>query len=309
MKRFFILFLMFALSVPVMGRKHPDVPQAYAYGSSIDIQGGFVGMPYSISGDAGKAFGIGDGGEFQLRYSYFFRRHWGIFTSFSLLGTGVDDIDYFGTVNKADGGRYRYGSAPYELNCVGAGSNPYGRNNGFFGAAFQVGIAYRYDFGGWSLRPMLGIGIGSRPENIFSYRQTPRDGSAASAVSYHTAEYHPDYLDEPVSDHSSVAAVLSAAVQLTYTFNRHFYISFECGVKSFPNGTRYEKTVYQYKKAVEPANWAESVALSELENRYVVDMDSGISTTARLPFNFLDINFGIGWNIGRNRHQSGRYSK
>ncbi len=137
MKRFFILFLMFALSVPVMGRKHPDVPQAYAYGSSIDIQGGFVGMPYSISGDAGKAFGIDDGGEFQLRYSYFFRRHWGIFTSFSLLGTGVDDIDYFGTVNKADGGRYRYGSAPYELNCVGAGSNPYGRNNGFFGAAFQ----------------------------------------------------------------------------------------------------------------------------------------------------------------------------
>ncbi len=307
MKRFFILVMALAVSVPVLARKHPEVPQAYAYGSSIDVQGGFVGMPYTISGDAGKACGMGAGGEFQLRYSYFFRRHWGIFASFSLLGTGIDDIDYFRTVNRADGGRYRYGSLPYGVYYSVNGSNLFSRDNDFFGLGFQVGVAYRYDFGGWSLRPRVGIGIGSYSGGSFSYKRTPRDGGAPTGVSCQVSQSYADYMDEPVYDSgSSAAAVLSASVQLTYTFNRHFYISAECGIKSFPNGRRYEKTVYQFKKAVEPANWAESVAMSELENRYVIDMESPVSTVAAHPFNFLDINFGIGWNIGRNRNRSGK---
>ncbi len=310
MKRFLILLLALALAVPTQARRQPNVPQAYAYGSSLDIQGGFVGMPFSVSGDAGKACGFGGGGEFQMRYSHFFGKHWGAFVSFSFLGTDIDDVNYFGTVNRADGGRYRYGRLANDIYYFENGKNLLGRDNSFSATAFQVGAAYRYDFGGWSLRPMVGVGLGIFDGNAFSYRRIPRDGSAPTGVAYHVAESYLDYMADPVYDNrSSLTAVLSASLQLTYTFNRHFYISAECGFKCFPNSFNYEKVSYQFKKAFEPTNWAESVAWSELGDRYVLDMDSAVSTAARLPFNFLNINFGIGWNIGMNRYQSGRYSK
>lgn len=156
---------------------------------------------------------------------------------------------------------------------------------------------------------MIGVGFGNYEGNNFGYRRTPRDGGAHSAVSYRISNGYLDYMDKPVYDRSRITAVISASLQLTYTFNRHFYISAECGFKSFPNSFNYEKVSYQFKKAFEPSNWAESVAMSELENKYVIDLDSAVSTAARLPFNFLNINFGIGWNIGRNRYQSGKYSK
>ena len=309
MKRFLILFLAFVMAVQAQARRHPNVPQQYAYGSSIDIQGGFVGMPYSISGDAGAALGLGCGGEFQMRYSHFFQKHWGFFVSFSALGTEISDVNYFGTVNKADGGRYRYGRLTNDIYSFRNGIDLFDCDNSFSAAAFQIGAAYRYDFGGWSLRPMVGVGVGSLYGNSFSYRRIPRDGSAPTGVAYRVTESYLDYMAEPVSDNNSVTAVLSASLQLTYTFNRHFYISAECGFKCFPNSFNYEKVTYQFKKAFEPNNWAESVAWSELENRYVIDMDSAVSTVARLPFNFLSVNFGIGWNIGMNRYQSGKYSK
>ena len=236
----------------------------------------------------------------------------GLFVSFSTVNVDIDDVGYFGTVNRSDGGRYRYGSLPrgaYYNSYDGNGRYIFGRDNDFFATAFQVGAAYRYDFGGWSLRPMIGVGFGIYDGNNFGYRRTPRDGGAPSAVSYRVSNGYLDYMDEPVDDRSRITAVISASLQLTYTFNRHFYISAECGLKSFPNTFNYEKVSYQFKKAFEPSNWAESVAMSELENKYVIDLDSAVSTAARLPFNFLNINFGIGWNIGRNRYQSGKYSK
>ena len=309
MKRFLILLMMVALTVQAQARRRSDVPQAYAYGSSVDVLGGFVGMPFSVSGDSGNACGIGAGGEFQMRYSHFFGKHLGAFVSFSILGTDIDDVSYFGAVNRADGGRYRYGRLTNDIYSFRNGAELFGCDNSFSAAAFQIGAAYRYDFGGWSLRPMVGIGVGSLRGNSFSYRRIPRDGSAPTGVTYRVTESYLDYMEEPVSDNKSITAVLSASLQLTYTFNRHFYISAECGFKCFPNSFNYEKVSYQFKKAFEPTNWAESVAWSELGDRYVLDMDSAVSTAARLPFNFLNINFGIGWNIGMNRYQSGRYSK
>lgn len=301
MKRFLVLVLAAIIAVPLHSRKYPDVPRAYAYGNSLDLQGGLVGMPFSVSGDAGRAFGIGAGGEFNIRYSHFFWKHWGIFASFSYLGTTVDAPCYFGTVNRADGGRYRYGKLS------NSDFRTFGRDNSFSGAAFLVGAAYRYDFGGWSLRPMIGVGFGDYEVGSFSYKCTPREGGVPIGVSYKVEELRVDYLDEPVSRSDRPIAVLSASLQLTYTFNHHFYLSVECGLKSFPNEYRYVKTTYQFKKAYEPSNWAESVAMSELEDKYVLDKNSATTSLARLPFNFLNLNFGIGWNLGRNRYQSGKY--
>ena len=308
MKRLLLPFLTLLLAAPVYAQSYSEVPQEYAYGSSVDLQGGLSVMPYSISGDKRKAVGGATGGNFQARYSYFFHKHWGIFASFSYTEADFGQKEYFGTVNRADGGAYRYKTLPesgfYESYESRRRYNEYSA-----AAALQVGVAYRYDFGHWSLRPMVGVGFGSYDAQTVAYKRTPRNGSVPTAVSYRVSRSALDYLDETEHYESSICAVLSASLQLTYTFSRHFYISAECGFRSFPNERRYERVEYRFRTAFDPSNWAESVAMSELEGKYVIDKDTGVSENVHMPCNFLVFNFGIGWNLGRNRYQSGKYSK
>lgn len=103
MKRIFVLLAAIVLVLPLWARREPNVPQAYAYGVSLDVQGGYVLMPYSFYGEKRTALGIGTGGEFQLRTTYFIGKHWGMFASFSYLSADMDDVAYFWTVNRADG--------------------------------------------------------------------------------------------------------------------------------------------------------------------------------------------------------------
>ena len=51
------------------GPRRFGTPQEYAYGSSIDMQAGIAGMPFSYSGELRNAIGMSGGGEFQLRYT------------------------------------------------------------------------------------------------------------------------------------------------------------------------------------------------------------------------------------------------
>lgn len=309
MKRIFVLLAAIVLVLPLWARREPNVPQAYAYGVSLDVQGGYVLMPYSFYGEKRTALGIETGGEFQLRTTYFIGKHWGMFASFSYLSADMDDVAYFWTVNRADGGRYRYGRLPDSG--YYSGSNRLSVDNDFSAAVFLVGAAYRYDFGGWSLCPRVGVGITNFSGDFKSYQRIPRDGSDPTVVGFkQIASSYPDYLAQPdLLDKKNISPAFSLSLQLCYTFNRHFYISAECGFKSFPNELRYSKNVYEFKKSFEPSNWAEAVGLSELEKRQIIDWGSEKISRTRLPFNFLNFNFGIGWYLGRNRYQSGRYSK
>ena len=101
MKRIFVLLAAIVLVLPLWARREPNVPQAYAYGVSLDVQGGYVLMPYAFYGEKRTALGIGTGGEFQLRTTYFIGKHWGMFASFSYLSADMDDVAYFWTVNRA----------------------------------------------------------------------------------------------------------------------------------------------------------------------------------------------------------------
>ena len=157
----------------------------------------------------------------------------------------------------------------------------------------------------------MGVGITNFSGDFKSYQRIPRDGSDPTVVGFkQIASSYPDYLAQPnLLDKKNISPAFSLSLQLCYTFNRHFYISAECGFKSFPNELRYSKNVYEFKKSFEPSNWAEAVGLSELEKRQIIDWGSEKISRTRLPFNFLSFNFGIGWYLGRNRYQSGRYSK
>lgn len=120
----------------------------YAYGHSIDMQFGYTVSPSKVSGDAGTAMAFRDGASFDIRYSYFFGRHFGLFGQLTLAGASADDIHYFGALYQADGNKYKY--EPY--------SDAFDK---VLMPILSVGPAMRFDAGGWSVRPRLGIGARS----------------------------------------------------------------------------------------------------------------------------------------------------
>lgn len=269
--RFILLALAVALcSFSSEARKRP-YPLEYAYGSSLEIQTGLSTMPFAIKGDAKTALGLYGGGDFQLRYTYFPGKHWGFFTSFSVNGGSASDKTFFYTVNNADGDRFIYNTDHFY----------HSQNNGYIAISFQLGAAYRYDFGRLSLRPRLGLGVADYDLYTINYARVPRAGGETVNFTYKIGDKTIDYLPNPYTSNGRTSFVSSAALQITYSIGNHFFISAECGAKAFLND-------YYYYRTVEDA--------------------AGIRTeSAILPRLLFNCNFGIGWNIGWNRNKSGKY--
>ena len=61
---------------------------------------------------------------------------------------------------------------------------------------------------------------------------------------------------------------------------------------------------YDFVPAYHPDNWPEAGAQDQLRNSWEVDMDSCVTSRANRPWVLLNVNFGIGWNIGWNRNAS-----
>ena len=122
------------------GPRRFGTPQEYAYGSSIDMQAGLVGMPFNYIGEVRTANGMSGGGEFQLRYTYFPGRHWGAFASWSYDGGLSDPRPFFSVVNRADGDMYKYSQDR---------SNWMDEAMGYRVNSLIAGVCYRYDTGQW----------------------------------------------------------------------------------------------------------------------------------------------------------------
>lgn len=270
--RFFILAAMAATLCSFSSEaRRRSYPLEYAYGSTLELQSGISAMPFAIKGDSKTALGLYSGGDFQFRYTYFPGKHWGFYTSLSVDGGSATDKNFFYTVNRADGGRYIYDDEHYcHSHC-----------NGYLALSFQIGAAYRYDFGRWSLRPRLGLGVADYDLNTISYTRVPRAGGESENFTYRIGNKTIDYLQNPYTSNGRTSFVSSAALQITYSIGSHFFVSAECGAKAFLND-------YYYYRSIGDA--------------------SGVRTeSAILPRLMLNCNVGIGWNIGWNRNRSGKY--
>ncbi len=299
-----IVFLLSLLAVfaplSAVGQSQSENLQAYAYGSAIDLQGGFAAVPFTIKGEARTASGVSTGGESLLRYSYYFGRHFGIFASFSTDWTNLMGSDFFRTVNRADGQKYKYDPNSYDYMNVNL-------------AAFIVGAGYRYDFGQWSLRPRIGIGYGSYYMDVFSYNRFRRDDPTNKPVhiEYEAGSKDYDYLVSTKGEISGQSSFVGfAGVQITYTIRRHFYFSAEVGFKCIARG---EPNVivreYDLKSAYNPENWSEAVGLNAYRDSFTYDRDTYRTSYSSVPATMFNVNIGIGWNIGKNRNVTGKYLK
>lgn len=268
----------------------------YAYDHTVELQAGVSVMPYLYSGDVRKTVTFASGGNIQARYSYFIGKHWGIFASLSSDLASSGGTGYFRTLNYADGDKYRY-SPNYSGSIM-----DYCLNSAI------VGGVYRFDFGHWSLRPRIGIGIGSYEISSCGYERFSRsDITAYPEFTRYSVNYkEEDFLVSGSSFQgyrNDLAVVGFAGCQITYTFKRHFFISAEVSLKAFcaPN-ISLTKQVTQAVSAYNPKDWAEAVYTYDSIDSYKYNWKDATETRAALPWGLCSVQIGIGWNIGWNRN-------
>ena len=289
-----LCILLMLACAPLFSKSRTKADLRYAYGSTIDLQLGYSLMPYSVAGEARNACGASSGTVFQMRYTYFFGKRFGAFASYSFDQGDAPFEQYLGQVNRADGAIYKYEGVYYSdaMN--------------YFANSFFVGVAYRYDFGRWSLRPRVGIGVTNFDMSAFCYSTYSRqDETPVSYHSYSIISDRKDYMKSgsSVPDLNCLAGY--AGVQITYSVASHFFLSFEVSAKCYNNRKLdFQHTVKQYKPAYNPSNWSEALVYYDLRDSVVPDDSSAKTVSSRLPYAIFDASVGIGWNIGWNRNVS-----
>lgn len=263
----------------------------YAYGHSIDMQFGYTFSPSKVGGDAGTAMAFRDGASFDIRYSYFFGRHFGLFGQFTLAGASADDIHYFGALYQADGNKFKY--EPY--------SEAYDK---VLMPILSIGPAMRFDAGGWSVRPRLGIGAGSYLFQNMSYAKYNFSavGTAPVFIDKSLANKQVEYLvDDTYED--NIHLVLSPSVQVKASVGYHFFFSFEVGAHILPSTLTYNVETYPGKSDYDPVTWVDAIYQSYNIDSYSKDYEHCIKTTESfIPAPLFYCSFGIGWEIGWNRN-------
>lgn len=274
---------------------------AYGYGHTIEMQLGWAGSPFAIDGEARRARGMATGADFDLRYSYFFGRHFGAYAQVEFAQTSASQEYFFGVVNRADGNKYKYSNEFYK-----GYSDMKSRS---YSPLVSVGGVYRLDFGQWSFRPRVGMGFGSFKDQGYSYMRMSRDGELKSQMFFDQTQVRPqlDYMEAYFGRKRSPAFFLSLSAQLTYTIRNHFFFSVEAGLKDIPTTVAYVNETYKSKYAYNPQTWVEAVQESDYIGQYTKD-PSTVTSDAIAPSigSLLNLNFGIGWNIGWNRNDNHR---
>lgn len=268
------------------------VAQEYAYPHSIDFQFGLSCAPFSFYYNDARLYDAASGGEFNFRYTGFFSKHWGMFAAVSYDGGSCEGESFFKKMNSVDSGKFTYDP---NWNIYNSSS-----------LALTVGAAFRYDFGQFSLRPRLGLGISSYDADFDSFIKRDAQTSVPFSESYFrdensTGDYM--YYCRPRSDGPDFLAY--AGVQLTYTLKRIFYFSIECGLKNHFVSDRFRLYEAKYEKlGINPNNWPEAVVEQRYQDEYFCNRDKASEVADfRSPATILNFNFGIGWNIGWNRNE------
>ncbi len=273
-----ICIMLSCLSVNGYAQKKKDI-LPYAYGNTIDMSIGPVWAPISSQPTAARKV-CGSGVDFNMRYSYFFGKHFGAYAAFNLSELSVYRDSF---LNRMPDDGYRYKDAGYSTD----------RSNEYIGVS--AGAVYRYDFGRWSLRPRVGIGYTS---------------FISSESSYYMFSPEKPYSDPEhvyIKGQSKNCISLEASVQLTFTLGSHFFFMAEAGGRAVPG--KYMTDVERYETRTQPpANWVDAV-LDANVNRYIDTAAISRKIEKNQIGDLLYVKLGIGWNIGWNRNVNNRYNR
>ncbi|MDE6871505.1 MAG: hypothetical protein K2J62_05205 [Bacteroidales bacterium] len=249
----------------------------YGYGNTVELSAGpswTIGSRYpnalSMASSSGCAF--------NMRYSYFFDRHFGIYAGFNLMEQGLSSGEYFSLLDK--------GAAYQARNCRILEDY----------AGVSIGGVYRYDFGRWSLRPRVGIGYTSYSTFDFDYY---RFGPDVNLDPEHI------YIMYPACNKDYVS--IEASVQVCFTVGRHFFFMAEAGAVAVPGRIESRQQTYE-TRTPPPSSWNEALLETYKNKRLDTVLISDNSRTNPVG-SLVYVRFGIGWNIGFNRNTNNYYSK
>lgn len=259
------------------------------YPGALEFGGGPSCGFFRVSGDAGNAVGSTGGGNYFFRYTHYFGGNFGAYAQVKDVITDACDYQYFGAMNKADGGKYRY---RFNSGCYDLEYNP----------LFTAGAAYRRCHGPVDLVFRAGLGYGERNYDFIYERQT-RDGSIGPEyikVSTIWKGKTEDYLldSEYYGYYYSPALVFFASAQFVWKVMKRLYLFGEAGLDCSPSKSEVSTTTTGSKTDYDPINWVEAVSYANRKDVWVRDGDSAKTTTDRLGMGtHLNLSFGIGVNL------------
>lgn len=281
------------LSVLIMISALPSALSAQRsyYPGALEFGGGPASGIFRVDGENGKVLAAAGGGSYFLRYTHYLGGSFGVYAQVKDVLVDSYDYQYFGAMNKADGGKYRYrfNSGCYDLE---------------YAPLFTAGAAYRRCYGPFDLVFRAGLGYGERNYD-FSYERQARDGSKGPeyfSVSTVWKGKTEDYLiDDGYQYHTyyySPALVFSASAQFVWKVMKRLYLFGEAGLDCSPSKSEVSITRTGSKTDYDPINWVEAVSYADRKDLWTRDYSSEKTTTDRLGMGtHLNLSFGIGVNL------------
>lgn len=210
MKKLFT-FIALVLSISAYAQKKA----VYETKNSINIGIGGTFSAFDISEFHGhKVFTSGM--TFNLDYTRFLSKHWGIYLEGGLSGSSASKKNFQKTIAKLDKGDFTYSSFKIRKEYPGD-----------FAAEALIGAVYRYNIGNWSIRPRLGAGIAEYYQREYRYYRT----DIASSEGLPQA-----VIVQPEKNTHSIRTVepaVKAEIEFLYYLARHFHIGAELGVTGY----------------------------------------------------------------------------
>ena len=257
---------------------------------SIEIGGGFASQISKVRGEQGSDCFAANGSSSCFRINYHINNNWGVSLETNYQIASFSQADYFGALNAADGGKYKYGLYQWYYSSLSQSQSN-----------LMLGGFYRLQFNRFSLMPRVSIGINYPLTQTIEYQRISRSGDSGPEYFYihpKTVEAN-DYLINSYEEYTEGKLLqFGASCQIQYQVFKHLYVYAEPGLNFSPFKLNVVTDHYDSKKYSEPSNWAEAVGQGSYAQPWIKDEASKSSTIEKRSFGpFFYVNFGVGFRF------------
>lgn len=256
---------------------------------SLETGGGSAAQILNVKGESTSSHLFAPGTSTVLRVNYHISNSWGVFLQFDYQDASLSDDEYFRVLNKADGGKYKYGMYSYWYTPICQSQTN-----------VQFGSFYRLKLNRFALMPRFSVGIGYPTTLEIEYQRILKSSSDGRPeyFSIHSPQAEQeDYLINPRGSYLTENLLqFETSLQVLYEPWKHLYFFMEPGLTYSPGKVSVVTESYKSKQYYpDPSNWAEAVTRPEYGNYWVKDENSKTVSTEKVGFApFFFINFGIG---------------